>query len=223
MQKQFSLLGAVSALTAACFALAFSTAVAAEKGYWDAAGKDEVWKTGFGECWQAADGKPNAGCDGKKAEPKQEEPAKVADGDDDGDGVPNSRDKCPGTPKGVRVDADGCELPEIITLKGVQFDFNSAKLRPDGRVTLDKAVALFQKHSDIQVEIAGHTDSVGSNSYNQRLSLRRASSVKAYLVDQGIDASRLTVKGFGEESPVATNKTASGRAQNRRVELVIQK
>jgi outer membrane protein OmpA-like peptidoglycan-associated protein len=222
MQKQLKVLGVTSALVAACFTLVLSPAAAAEKGYWDAAEKGTVWKTGFGECWQAEDGKPNAACAGKKEAPP-EAPVKVSDGDDDGDGVPNSRDKCPGTPKGARVDENGCELPDVINLKGVLFDFDKATLRPEGRATLDNAAALFQKHPDITVEVAGHTDSRGSDSYNQKLSLRRANSVKAYLSEQGIAASRMTVKGFGESSPVTSNKTAAGRAQNRRVELVIQK
>ena len=112
----------------------------------------------------------------------------------------------------------GC-TPEIIKLEGVYFDNDSAKLRSASVATLDKAVATLNRRATIKVEVAAHTDSSGSDSYNLALSERRAASVKDYLVAHGIDATRLTSKGYGETQPVASNATKEGRAKNRRVEL----
>ncbi len=106
-----------------------------------------------------------------------------------------------------------------IVLRGVTFDFNSADLGADAASILDAAVASLEEAPEAEVVVAGHSDSVGSDAYNQQLSERRASSVRDYLVDHGIAAERLEVKGFGESQPVADNSTAEGRAENRRVEL----
>lgn len=109
--------------------------------------------------------------------------------------------------------------PEIISLKGVHFKTNSAELTPASTAILDEAVATLKRRSTIRVEVAAHTDSRGSAAYNLALSNRRAKSVRDYLVAHGIDPSRLTVRGYGESKPVASNATPEGRAQNRRVEL----
>jgi OOP family OmpA-OmpF porin len=103
----------------------------------------------------------------------------------------------------------------------VHFDFDKSTLRPEAKVILNEAAALLQKHERVVVEVAGHTDSVGTDQYNQGLSERRANSVRDYLVEQGVRASRLTAVGYGENRPVATNDTADGRQENRRVELVV--
>jgi len=108
---------------------------------------------------------------------------------------------------------------EIIKLEGVYFDNDSAKLRPASVATLDKAVAALNRRASISVEVAAHTDSSGSNAYNLALSERRAASVKNYLVAHGIDASRLSSRGYGESQPVVSNASKEGRAKNRRVEL----
>ena len=139
----------------------------------------------------------------------------------DGDGVLNERDKCPNTRPGAVVDLDGCEVEAVISLEGVHFDFDKATLRPDAIVILDKAVGLLKSQERVVVEVAGHTDSVGSEEYNQSLSERRANSVKDYLISQGVSATRLTARGYGESQPVASNDTDAGRAQNRRVELIV--
>ncbi|MFQ5345574.1 MAG: OmpA family protein [Mariprofundus sp.] len=112
-------------------------------------------------------------------------------------------------------------VKEIIKLDGVHFPHDSAKILAEDMPLLDKAVETLKRRSDINVEVAGHTDSSGSATYNQTLSARRAASVKAYFEAHGIDASRLTSKGFGESQPVTTNATKEGRAKNRRVELRI--
>lgn len=139
----------------------------------------------------------------------------------DGDGVPNERDKCPNTRPGAVVDLDGCEVEAVISLDGVYFDFDKATLRPEGIVVLNDAAALLKTNDRVVVEIAGHTDSVGSEQYNQALSERRANSVRDYLVSQGITATRLTSRGYGELQPVATNDTDEGRQLNRRVEMIV--
>lgn len=144
-----------------------------------------------------------------------------ANPDLDGDGVPNERDKCPNTRPGAVVDMDGCEVEAVISLEGVHFDFDKSTLRPEAMVILDNAAGLLTTHERVVVEVAGHTDSVGTEEYNQKLSERRANSVQDYLVSKGIKASRLSARGYGEVQPVATNDTAEGRQANRRVELII--
>lgn len=138
--------------------------------------------------------------------------------DSDGDGVPDDKDRCPDTRPGVEVDDTGCEI--ILRLRGPLFDFDKYNLRPDAVQALQAALPQLTKNKTKRIEIAGHTDSVGTEEYNMGLGTRRANSVYDYLVQQGIDASRLRVKSYGESKPVADNKTKAGRAQNRRVELV---
>ena len=136
--------------------------------------------------------------------------------DSDGDGVADDRDKCPGTASGVVVDNDGCEE---IRFENVHFDTESAVLDATAKRKLDAVAAVLERNPDVVVEISGHADSRGPEDYNMRLSVSRAESVSRYLAQQGVDASRMTVRGFGESRPVASNDTASGQAQNRRVEL----
>jgi outer membrane protein OmpA-like peptidoglycan-associated protein len=113
-------------------------------------------------------------------------------------------------------------MKKKIILRGVNFDFDKATLRPDARPILDEAVRVLKEEPSIRVSVEGHTDAVGTDAYNQGLSQRRAATVRGYLVDHGIDAGRLSSVGFGESKPVASNDTADGRAQNRRVELLVQ-
>lgn len=152
------------------------------------------------------------------------EPAPVPVGpkDSDGDGVIDSKDECPATPSGVEVDATGCPIEKAapIVLQGVHFKFDSDDLTTDAQSRLNNVTAALQASPDVEFSIAGHTDSIGNESYNQKLSERRAHSVKSYLVDHGVTTGRITsVTGYGEARPVATNDTAAGRALNRRVEL----
>lgn len=141
--------------------------------------------------------------------------------DSDGDGVVDSKDQCPNTPAGERVDGLGCPLGKLITLEGVTFEFDQTRLRPDAQTILDWATGLLKKYPDMQVEIAGHTDSVGSDRYNQRLSEGRARAVRQYFLDKGV-TNPLSAKGYGESEPVSDNDTEEGRERNRRVELRIQ-
>jgi outer membrane protein OmpA-like peptidoglycan-associated protein len=140
--------------------------------------------------------------------------------DSDGDGVPDSIDRCPNTPKGDIVDAYGCTIKDEIKLEGVNFATNSADLVPESTTVLDYGVATLKKHPDLVIEVRGYTDSTGSAPYNLQLSRRRAEAVMRYLQDHGATNS-LTAKGFGKEHPIADNSTADGRMQNRRVTLHI--
>jgi outer membrane protein OmpA-like peptidoglycan-associated protein len=162
------------------------------------------------------------------------------DGDEDGDGVPDSRDKCPGTPKGVQVDANGCPpapvqaavveevvvvKEETIVIRDVHFQFDSAKLTAADKTKLDVIATRLKKEApSAQLRVSGHTDSVGKDAYNQRLSEKRAHSVTDYLISSGVPRSNfVSVTGAGESHPVADNKTAEGRALNRRVEIQINR
>ena len=108
-----------------------------------------------------------------------------------------------------------------LSLRGINFEFGKAVIKPESYPILNEAVELLQKSSRVKVEIQGHTDSVGSDASNQKLSNKRANSVMKYLVQQGIDAWRLTARGYGESVPVASNKNDAGRAQNRRIDFLI--
>lgn len=164
--------------------------------------------------------------------PEEKPPAPVVkepvDGDGDEDGVPDSRDKCPHTPKGVKVDANGCPEPEkaVITSRGtydfgvILFDFGKATLKRGSWPLLNNVAAHMKKYPDVKLEVQGHTDSVGKAAYNKKLSGARAAAVKKYLTGKGIQPSRLTSKGFGMSSPIAPNKTKAGRARNRRTEFM---
>jgi OOP family OmpA-OmpF porin len=167
--------------------------------------------------------------------------------DDDGDGVINSRDECPGTPAGVEVDRVGCPVDSdkdgvadykdrcpgtarnlVVDTRGcpvearmrlhVEFAFNKAEIRSKYYNDLENVADFLKEHPKAEMIIEGHTDSVGSEAYNMELSKKRAMSVKNYLVNKyNIDPGRLMTKGYGENRPVADNDTKAGRQENRRV------
>ncbi|MCB1635668.1 MAG: OmpA family protein, partial [Xanthomonadales bacterium] len=114
-------------------------------------------------------------------------------------------------------------MDEAIDLRGVNFDFDKCNLRPDAVAILDEAVSVLNRRS-IRVEVAGHTDSVGTDAYNQKLSECRAQVVADYLTGHGVSGGSISaVNGYGESRPIDTNETREGRARNRRTELVVQK
>jgi OOP family OmpA-OmpF porin len=155
--------------------------------------------------------------------------------DSDHDGVNDCDDKCPDTPAGTVVGPDGCPIKVVIDLRGVNFKFDRPKrgehnIEPslqvptaDSVAILDQAVDALKRYPDIKVELDGHTDAIGSEAYNQKLSERRAQIVNDYLIAHGIDTSRITaVKGFGKTQPIDTNATKEGRARNRRTEMKVE-
>lgn len=159
------------------------------------------------------------------------------DGDKDEDGVFDRRDRCPDTPANTPVSHTGCPLPqyptsqkttepaatsEVITLNdqgAVMFAYDSAELTSAAHQQLQALTGKLNGANVVSVKVIGHTDSQGSDAYNQALSERRASSVAEYLISQGLAPSKVTSQGRGESQPIADNSTDAGRAQNRRVEL----
>jgi OOP family OmpA-OmpF porin len=134
--------------------------------------------------------------------------------DSDGDGVYDYLDKCPDTPKGASVDNRGCWI-----LKNVYFDTDKWDIKPKFYAELDKVVSVLRENPSLKIEIQGHTDNVGTARYNQKLSEKRANAVMQYLLEKGTAQSRLNAVGFGFRHPAASNDTPEGRAKNRRIEL----
>ena len=142
--------------------------------------------------------------------------------DDDGDGVGNCKDQCAGTAKDLAVDANGCPIPVVMKLK-VNFDFDKSDVKAQYHQELADFAAFMKQYPGTTVEIAGHTDAKGTDEYNQKLSQRRAGSVRSYLIQKfGMDGKLLTAVGYGESKPVATNDTDEGRAENRRMEAALK-
>lgn len=152
------------------------------------------------------------------------------DPDPDKDGVLLEHDKCPTEPETVNgfQDADGCpdEIPEAVkrfsgVIQGIEFDFGKATIRPVSRPLLDQAAQTLTEYADLKLLISGHTDNVGARERNLALSLQRAESVRQYLIDKGIDASRLQARGAGPDEPLSTENTKAAQQKNRRIEFKI--
>lgn len=144
--------------------------------------------------------------------------------DSDGDGVPDTADACPDTSRGLKVDSRGCAVKaQVLVLRDVNFEFDSSTLTAEARSILGSVVAGLRGQPTMEVRIEGHTDSIGSETYNLELSRKRAQAVRTYLTQQGIEARRLQSEGHGESRPEASNATKEGRAQNRRVEFHVLK
>lgn len=144
--------------------------------------------------------------------------------DSDGDRVSDGRDRCPSTPSGQAVDENGCPIlfqkgARTVILRGVTFPTGRANLTPGARGVLRDIATQLAENPEYRVQVSGHTDNTGSRAGNLRLSLARARTVMDFLVGNGVSPRQLTAKGFGPDVPIASNKTAAGRAKNRRVEL----
>ncbi len=159
--------------------------------------------------------------------------------DSDGDGLPDDIDECPNSPAGAtvldngcalagdcrrprpgeEVDANGCALNQSFILKGVKFEFDSDRLTADAKEILNKVADTLIPCPEIDVEVEGHTDYLGTDAYNLGLSERRAIAVKEYLTGRGVEADRMTPVGYGKARPIMENTTEEGREENRRVEL----
>ncbi|WP_096697428.1 outer membrane protein OmpA [Polaromonas sp. AER18D-145] len=177
---------------------------------WKNGTNELVWKNGTNEyCWRDANWTPATaapGCDGAIVPVAAPAPAPAA-------ATPAARP----APAPVAPPA----ATKVTYAADAFFDFDKSVLKPEGKAKLDDLVG---KIKDINLEViiaVGHTDAVGSDSYNQKLSVRRSESVKAYLVSKGIEKNRVYTEGKGEKQPVADNKTAEGRAKNRRVEIEV--
>jgi outer membrane protein OmpA-like peptidoglycan-associated protein len=154
------------------------------------------------------------------------------DVDNDKDGIPDLKDKCPNEPETFNSfeDEDGCPdekvkkeesaMPRQQTLFGVVFRTGRAELDPVSFRYLDPIADEMTKYPDIEIEIRGHTDALGNYQANMNLSQFRADAVRQYIVSRGIDPRRIRAVGFGSSSPIGDNRTASGRAQNRRIEVL---
>jgi OOP family OmpA-OmpF porin len=149
------------------------------------------------------------------------------DTDNDKDGIADKDDKCPNEPG---VPPDGCPKKYnliVITEKKIElkqtvfFDTNKATIKPVSFALLNDVAQALRDNPKLSVEVQGHTDSQGDDAFNKKLSQRRAESVRTYITGKGVDGSRMVPMGYGEDVPVADNRTADGRSQNRRVEFVI--
>jgi OOP family OmpA-OmpF porin len=146
--------------------------------------------------------------------------------DSDGDGVLDGDDDCPGTAAGTPENARGCAIEgvevagDVLHVAGeLLFDLNKAEIRTEARSVLEQIAAWLARNEDVSLLVEGHTDSSGSAEHNQKLSERRAESVKAFLVAQGVAATRVSTAGKGESEPVVPNDSEANRQRNRRVEL----
>jgi OOP family OmpA-OmpF porin len=138
--------------------------------------------------------------------------------DSDNDGVIDKLDKCPNTPKGLEVDHNGC--PIIATLR-INFDFDKAYVKKIYYNDIKKVALAIKSNPKIKkIEVAGHTDNIGTKKYNKKLSLKRAKAVAKLLIKFGVNPKMIVVKGYGEDYPLVPNTTSTNRALNRRVEII---
>ena len=188
---------------------------------WQNGTGEYVWRNGTNElCWRDANWTPATaavGCDGALVRPVAVAPAPA----------PVVRPAPPPPPAAAPRPAPPPPAPappaatKVTYAADAFFDFDKSVLKAEGRAKLDDLVSKIQGISLEVIIAVGHTDSVGTDAYNQRLSVRRAEAVKAYLVSKGIERNRVYTEGKGEKQPVADNKTAEGRAKNRRVEIEV--
>ncbi|MET4578899.1 outer membrane protein OmpA [Ottowia thiooxydans] len=197
---------------------AFAAGSTINSANWRNAHGNLIWKNGTNElCWRDANWTPATaapGCDGALQPAAAPAPAPAAAPAPAPAAAPAAAPAPAPAPAPVAAS-------KVTYAADAFFDFDKSVLKPEGRAKLDDLIGKV-KGINLEVIIAvGHTDSVGSNAYNQRLSVRRAEAVKAYLVSKGIERNRIYTEGKGETQPVADNRTAEGRAKNRRVEIEV--
>jgi OOP family OmpA-OmpF porin len=204
-----------SLFATAALAASFTTGVSAQTVDNWVSGTGLPWKNGTNElCWRNGVWTPATGlqgCDGVPPPPAP--PAPVP--------APQAAPAPAPTPAPAPAVVPAPTSEKVTFAADAFFDFDKAVLKPEGRAKLDDLVS---KMSGLNLEVViavGHTDSVGTVAYNQRLSVRRAEAVKSYLVGKGVEKNRVYTEGKGEKQPVADNKTAEGRAKNRRVEIEV--
>jgi OOP family OmpA-OmpF porin len=217
-----------------------STAMADKSGYWVGA-NGEIARDASGACWHNSAWTPTnlaPGCDGMPLTPAptpppppvappppppavvEPPPPPPPPADADGDGVPDSADKCPDTPSGAIVDEVGCPKKlekEVSITMDVNFVTGKADIAGDASAEIKKVSKFMKQYPSVKVTVEGYTDNVGLAKDNKKLSQKRADAVMAALIADGVDAARLTAVGFGAEKPIGDNKTDEGRAKNRRV------
>jgi OOP family OmpA-OmpF porin len=187
-------------------ATSLNVAAQSKDGYWTQGG-GPIWKNTVNQCWKAAYWTPAMA---------------IAECDPDLTPKPVVAPPPPPPPPAAKPAPKPAPVAEKVTLAAdVLFDFDKSVLKPEGKSKLDDLAGKV-KTINLEVVIAiGHTDSIGSDAYNQKLSVRRAESVKAYLVSKGVEPNRIYTEGKGEKQPVASNKTKDGRQKNRRVEIEV--
>lgn len=145
----------------------------------------------------------------------------VAPADTDGDHIADVNDKCPGTLPDVRTDNLGCAIAQSLTLQNIEFDLNKSTLKPGSLALIEQAVNFFKQQENLRAVVAGHTDDIGTDATNLKLSQARANTVVKALVDGGLDSKRFKALGLGESMPVVANVNDESRAHNRRVEFLL--
>ena len=206
---------------------ALATAASAQSvDNWRNGTGEHAWKNGTNElCWRDATWTPAtaaAGCDGAIVAPRAAAPAPAPAPAPAAAPAPAPRAAAPApAPAAARAAPPPAAATKVTYAADTFFDFNKSVLKADGKAKLDDLAGKV-KAINLEVIIAvGHTDSVGSDAYNQKLSVKRADAVKAYLITKGIEKNRVYTEGKGEKQPVADNKTDAGRSKNRRVELEV--
>ncbi|MFA7084993.1 MAG: OmpA family protein [Arcobacteraceae bacterium] len=174
----------------------------------------------FGEKAQASKPVEKQPVKAAVAEQKTAVAAAVQDADSDGDGVVDRLDKCPNSEPNAVVDETGCAI--VVNLK-VLFDFDKAIIKEAYSDKLSRFAEVLKSYPSIKTKLSAHTDNIGEEMYNLKLSEERAAAVKKALIKLGIEENRITSVGYGKSKPVATNDTAEGRTQNRRVEATVSK